>query len=72
MACTTAGVCAGTTDSRHGHRRHPNLVKDPDIVRPDQVWVAGITAIRLLSGEVYLAILEGASLWLAGDHTRRL
>jgi len=46
-----------TTDSRHGYRRYPNRVKDLDIVRPDQVWVADITYIRLLSDEVYLAIL---------------
>jgi len=32
-----------TTDSRHSFPRYPNLVKELEIVRPDQVWVADIT-----------------------------
>ena len=27
-----------TTDSRHPHRRYPNLVEGLEINRPDQVW----------------------------------
>jgi hypothetical protein len=46
-----------TTDSRHSYRRYPNRVKDLAIVRPDQVWVADITYVRLVRDEVYLAIL---------------
>jgi len=47
-----------TTDSRHAFPRYPNLVKELDIVRPDQVWVADITYVRLGDGSfVYLAIL---------------
>jgi len=47
-----------TTDSRHSFPRYPNLVKDLEIVRPDQVWVADITYVRLGDGSfVYLAIL---------------
>lgn len=47
-----------TTDSRHAFPRYPNLVKELEIVRPDQVWVADITYIRLGDGSfVYLAIL---------------
>lgn len=47
-----------TTDSRHAFSRSPNLVKELEIVRPDQVWVADITYVRLGDGSfVYLAIL---------------
>lgn len=46
-----------TTDSRHGWPRYENLVKDLEIVRPDQVWVADITYVRLHDEFVYLAIL---------------
>ena len=46
-----------TTDSNHAFPRYPNLVKDLEITRPDQVWVADITYIRLRRAFVYLAIL---------------
>jgi transposase InsO family protein len=46
-----------TTDSRHGFPRYPNLVKDLQVVRPDQVWVADITYVRLLREFVYLAVI---------------
>jgi transposase InsO family protein len=46
-----------TTDSRHGYRRYPNLLQDCQVVRPDQVWCADITYIRLPKQYVYLAIL---------------
>jgi putative transposase len=46
-----------TTDSRHAFPRYPNLVKDLEIQRPDQVWVADITYIRLRREFVYLAVL---------------
>ena len=46
-----------TTDSRHGHRRFPNLVRGVKASRPDQVWVADITYLRLRSDEIYLAVI---------------
>jgi len=46
-----------TTDSTHSFPRYPNLVQDLAIVRPDQVWVADITYVRLLQDFVYLAVL---------------
>lgn len=46
-----------TTDSRHGFPRYPNLVLELETIRPDQVWVADITYIRLLHEFVYLAII---------------
>ena len=46
-----------TTDSDHPFPRHPNLVEGLEVVRPDQVWVADITYIRLQRDFVYLAVL---------------
>lgn len=46
-----------TTDSRHSHRRYPNLLRGLDVVRPDQVWCADITYIQVQRDFVYLAIL---------------
>jgi putative transposase len=46
-----------TTNSNHDYPRYPNLVKDLEITRPDQVWVADITYIRLRREFVYLAVL---------------
>ena len=46
-----------TTNSNHAFPRFPNLVKDLEITRPNQVWVADITYIRLRREFVYLAVL---------------
>jgi putative transposase len=46
-----------TTDSRHAFPRYENLVKTLEVVRPDQVWVADITYIRLHREFVYLAVI---------------
>jgi putative transposase len=46
-----------TTDSDHPFPRYPNLVEDLEVVRPDQVWVADITYVRLKEEFVYLAVL---------------
>jgi putative transposase len=46
-----------TTNSNHAFPRYPNLVADLQITRPDQVWVADITYIRLRQEFVYLAVL---------------
>jgi len=46
-----------TTDSNHVFPRFPNRVEGLDVVRPDQVWVADITYVRLKEDFVYLAVL---------------
>jgi Transposase and inactivated derivatives len=46
-----------TTNSRHPYGRYSNLVKGLEIVRPNQVWCADLTYIRLPSQFVYLAVL---------------
>jgi transposase InsO family protein len=63
-----------TTDSRHDFPRYPNLVERLEVNRPDQVWVADITYIRLREEFVYLAVLmdvftrrAGAGSWGAAS-----
>ncbi len=46
-----------TTESGHAYPRHPNLVEGLEVARPDEVWVADITYIRLRKEFVYLAVL---------------
>jgi putative transposase len=46
-----------TTDSQHAYPRFPNLVEGLRVMRPDQVWVADITYIRLKKEFVYLSVL---------------
>lgn len=46
-----------TTNSDHPFPRYPNLVEGLEIVRPDQVWVADISYVHLLTEDVYLAVL---------------
>jgi transposase InsO family protein len=46
-----------TTDSGHAYPRYSNLVEDLKVSRPDEVWVADITYIRLRKEFVYLAVL---------------
>jgi len=46
-----------TTDSDHPFPRYPNLVQNLEIVSPDQVWVADITYVVLLTECVYLAVI---------------
>lgn len=45
------------TDSRHGYRTYPNLIKGLQARRPNQVWVADITYVPLRSDFIYLAIV---------------
>jgi transposase InsO family protein len=46
-----------TTNSQHNFPRYPNRVGGLTISRPDQVWVADITYIRLARDFVYLAVI---------------
>lgn len=46
-----------TTNSYHRFHKYNNLIKDLDINRPNQVWVADITYIRMVNGFAYLAII---------------
>ena len=46
-----------TTDSDHGYRIYPNLLKGLEVRQRNQVWVADITYIRILTGFLYLAVV---------------
>jgi putative transposase len=49
-----------TTDSDHDGPVFPNLAKDMVPSGPDQLWVADLTYMRILSGFVYLAVILDA------------
>ena len=49
-----------TTDSNHGLPVYPNLAGEMALTGLDQLWVADITYIRLLSEFVYLAVILDA------------
>jgi transposase InsO family protein len=64
-----------TTDSRHTYAVYPNLASDLDVTRPNQLWVADITYIRLRETFLYLAVLLDAHSrrvigWNLDDHLR--
>jgi len=46
-----------TTDSQHSYRVYPNLLKGLEITDMNQLWVADITYIRILTGFVFLAVI---------------
>jgi len=46
-----------TTNSQHPYPRFPNLVLNLSITKPEHVWVADITYVRLLNEFVYLAVV---------------
>jgi putative transposase len=49
-----------TTNSKHWMRKYPNLIKDIELVRPEQVWVADITYIDTVEGNGYLHLVTDA------------
>ena len=49
-----------TTDSDHDGPIFPNLTKDMAPDGPDQLWVADITYVAIVSGFVYLAVILDA------------
>lgn len=56
-----------TTDSEHDHPISPNLYRNVIPAKPDSVWVADITYIRLSVGFCYLAaILDACSRKVVG------
>jgi len=46
-----------TTDSEHAYPVYPNLLKGFEVKDVNQVWVADITYIRILTGFVFLAVI---------------
>lgn len=46
-----------TTDSKHGFPVYPNLISGKTVMDINQVWVADLTYIRILTGFVFLAVI---------------
>jgi putative transposase len=49
-----------TTNSRHWMRKYPNLIKDLEINKPEQVWVADITYLTMKKKHYYLHLITDA------------
>jgi len=46
-----------TTNSYHRFYKYPNLIKDLNIHRPEQVWASDITYLRTSQGWLYLSLI---------------
>jgi len=57
LQCQVKRRWVKTTDSNHGYRIYPNLIKELEVRRQNEVWVADITYIRILTGFLYLAVV---------------
>ena len=57
LQCQVKRHWVKTTDSNHPYPVYPNLVKGITVRRPNEVWVADITYIRILMGFLYLAVI---------------
>lgn len=49
-----------TTNSHHRFRKHKNLIKELEISRPNQVWVADITYVGTRENPMYLSLVTDA------------
>jgi transposase InsO family protein len=49
-----------TTNSRHWMKKYPNLTKDMELNRPEQLWVSDITYIKTETGHEYLSLITDA------------
>lgn len=49
-----------TTDSNHPFYKYPNLIKQMEILRPNQLWVSDITYISLINRFCYLSLITDA------------
>ncbi len=49
-----------TTLSRHRFKKYPNIIKNMIPLAPNQLWVADITYIHLISGFAYLSLITDA------------
>lgn len=49
-----------TTFSDHWMRKHPNLIIDMPVMKPNRLWVSDITYITLEDGFAYLALVTDA------------
>jgi len=57
---SVGAVRVKTTDSRHPYTRYTNLIRGMHPNRPNQIWVADITYIRMGTRFIYLAVILDA------------
>ena len=57
ICCEAPRRTPRTTDSSRAYPRFPNLVEGLEAKRPDQIWVADITYIKLRKDFVYLSVI---------------
>ena len=48
---------ARTTDSKHGFRKYPNIIKGYEASGPEQIWASDITFIPTETGFVYVSLI---------------
>lgn len=49
-----------TTQSYHWMRKHPNIIQDFQVEKPEQLWVADITYLRTTDDNYYLHLITDA------------
>jgi len=46
-----------TTDSKHGYRKYPNIIKGYEASGPEQIWVSDLTFVPTETGFVYVSLV---------------
>lgn len=49
-----------TTNSKHWMRKYPNLIKNREFTKPEELWVSDITYIKTNAGNAYLSLITDA------------
>ena len=57
LLCIKKTFVPRTTDSNHNHKIYPNLARDVEVTRINQLWVSDITYIQLPNEFIYLAVI---------------
>ena len=57
LLCIKKTFVPRTTDSNHNHKVYPNLARDVEVTRINQLWVSDITYIQLPNEFIYLAVI---------------
>lgn len=60
LLCQTKRRFVRTTDSKHDFRLYPNLTKELELTKINQLWVADITYLHVREGFAYLAVILDA------------
>lgn len=49
-----------TTNSKHRFYKYPNIAKDLELTKPEQLWVSDITYMKTKKGNLYLSLVTDA------------